>query len=144
MRRDRVLGLAVVAVSLAACTGGHRAAPNAATPAPTACPMGLPRSSSAHANALDRILYDHVPGWLPSGFGLAILYADHSAVWSDRRCREVELGVYGDGTMDPAVATVGLWRVTAETANGCGNLVLGSGACLDYQTKINHHVITVQ
>ena len=131
-------------MSVAACTGGGHAAPGAASPAPTSCPQGIHRSGVANVKDIDRVLYGHVPRWLPAGFGLLTLYADHSVVWSDRHCREVELGVYGDGDMDPAAAAVGRWRVIADAANGCGNTVLGRGRCLDYQTKIGHHVITVQ
>ena len=142
MRRLAFLG--TVAMSVAACTGGGHATSSAASPAPTACPQGIHRSGEADAKDIDHVLYGHVPRWLPAGFGLLTLYADHSAVWSDRRCREVELGVSGDGDLDPAVAAVGQWRVIADAANGCGNAVLGRGRCLDYQTKIDHHVITVQ
>lgn len=137
------MGVLVVAALTGACTKSHGLAPTAASPAPMPCPEPLPRAGSAAAGHLAAEMYGHVPGWLPPGFGLSILYKDHSAIWSDRRCREVRVGVYGDGQMDPAVGDVGQWRVIAD-ANGCGNAVLGRGRCLDYQTKIDHHIITVQ
>lgn len=138
------LPFALALLLVAACTGGHHATPTAASPAPTSCPQGIPRSGPAKTSNIDRVLDGHVPGWLPAGFGLLTLYQDHSAVWSDQRCREVELGVYGDGTTGPAANTVGRWRIVSDVPDGCGNAVLGRGRCLDYQTKIDHHVITVQ
>jgi hypothetical protein len=86
----------------------------------------------------------HFPRWLPDGFGLSAVYENGFASWSDSRCREVSVGVYGDGPGPTAGPTVGPWRVIADAEGGCYNAVLGKARCLDYQTKFGDHVVTVQ
>jgi hypothetical protein len=103
------------------------------------------RSSPVGTTEFVRLMEGYLPTWMPQGFGLLASYrAMQSAdgfggygIWSDDRCREVELTFNSIGRSSGPLPgdlrpSVGPWKVEADVPGGCSNQVLGKARCLDY------------
>ena len=128
------------------------------SPAPrTDCPTGLIRADSINTQEFVRQMQGYLPTWLPEGFGLLATFGwdgsmDGSAghgIWSDERCRKVELdfnpnwrssGRVMPGDVRPSV---GPWIVEADEPDECGNAVLGTGRCLRYSASTTEGLLTL-
>ena len=90
----------------------------------------------------------HVPHWLPEGFGLVATVSGGGGqvwgIWEDEDCRMVTV-YYSPGRIEPTPGPhVGPWTVTVDVAKGCGNAVLGTGRCLDYQANASNGSLGIQ
>jgi hypothetical protein len=61
------------------------------------------------------------------------------ATWSDRQCREVQVGVTFAAApfKPPAGHPVGNWTLTRDKPRGCSNAVLGKARCLTYLARLS-------
>jgi hypothetical protein len=142
MRRALVISVLL----MAGCTARDEAFPS---PAPTPCPDRIVRADIAATEDLDEQIQGHVPGYLPTGFGLANVWGEGErmfgmATWTDGRCREVTVGV-GPRLRSAEGVPIGEgWFLTVDVPGGCGNAVLGRGRCLRYMTIVEDGTIWVQ
>jgi hypothetical protein len=112
------------------------------------CPFGPPRASTVAARSLDGVMQDHIPRWLPAGMGLVEAFGPGEgslggAYFADGTCREIQLWFW-ESSDSGSGETMGSWRVEASGPRGCGNAVLGSGACIDYHARVDGGSIGVQ
>jgi hypothetical protein len=101
------------------------------------------RASLTRTSRLRAATYGHFPTWLPSDFRLSAVYENGTAWWSDHRCREVTVEVYGPGEQ-MAGPSVGRWHVWSDAPGRCSNQVLGVARCLGYQARFGGHRVTVE
>jgi Tol biopolymer transport system component len=119
-------------------------------PAPRECPIPMTRARTLPFLRLADRLEGHVPRWLPEGFGLAHAFGSGegyqaSGMWSDGRCRQVQVYLYPDPhTEIPAGPRVDDWVVVTNAPNQCANAVLGKARCLDYWARAEGGRLTVQ
>lgn len=66
------------------------------------------------------------------------------ATWTDDRCREVTVFSQSDGVSATPGRHIGPWIVTVDQPGGCGNFVLGSGACLGYEAPAADGSVGIQ
>jgi hypothetical protein len=112
--------------------------------APRDCPMALPRAPTITPEELPDAMGGHVPHWLPRRFGVANTFASDEgayagATWSDRRCRQVQVGVNLSSSplKPPSGHRVGAWTLTRDAPHGCFNAVLGKARCLVYLAPLS-------
>src|SRR2546425_9786691 len=90
----------------------------------------------------------HLPQWLPTGFGLVGAWSGSSheawAIWANAECREVRISFSGSATDKSAGSRLGLWTVTVDAADQCGNAVLGLGRCLGYEAPTSPGIVGIQ
>lgn len=106
--------------------------------------MGLALLRGRHVvepSEVIRLMDDHVPTWLPSGFGLTGAWTDTRqtwVLWSDRRCRSVTVTFTHDrgGT--------GAWTVDYDKPHACGNQVVGMVECISYSVSATGGHVNVQ
>jgi hypothetical protein len=111
------------------------------------CPFGPPRASTVPAGSLGDVMQGHVPRWLPSGMGLVEAFgpgegSQGGAYFADGQCREIQLWFWNSSEI--AGEAMGPWRVEASGPHGCGNAILGNGACIDYHARVDGGSIGVQ
>jgi len=155
-----VLVVTVVVVSQARGSRFHRSFPIAVfQPAPRFCPRSIGLLSNGTREIFGRghivdSMAGHVPGWLPTGFGLSDAFGgpegDYSRFvgprvtsqawtdWSDGRCRSVTVSYYQGWKAKPA------WHLEYDKANQCGNYVMGMGRCIGYTAGVRDGVVSVQ
>jgi hypothetical protein len=88
-----------------------------------------------------RIMGDHVPAWLPPGFGLSRAWDDATgpwALWSDQHCRSVSV-TFSHGGEAPTS-----WTVGYDKPHACGNSIMGMGECIGYAVSAAGGAINVQ
>lgn len=148
MRGDRaLLGGGVVLLMLVSCTSttvhkDRSPLPNIAlSPAPHTCPLGVLRGSFAKSPDVISLLHDHLPTWLPAGFGLSGALSDSAgarAFWSDQTCRLVSVSLSSAGHGP------GSWTVTYDKPHACGSFVMGLGECIGYSIGTSDGEVDVQ
>jgi hypothetical protein len=112
--------------------------------APRQCPAGHVLEPKIGPDELPVALRGHLPHWLPFGFGVAVAFAAESgdnagATWSDRRCRQVQVGINFTSSPfnPPSGHRVGAWILTSDAPHGCFNAVLGKARCLTYLARLS-------
>jgi hypothetical protein len=112
--------------------------------APTQCPAGVVREPTIGPDALPAAMRGRLPHWLPFGFGVSIAFAaangkSAGATWSDRRCRQVQVGVTFSSSpfQLPSGHRVGAWTLADDDPRGCGNAVLGKARCIVYLARLS-------
>lgn len=150
LRTQRVR-LMVVLLALAACTSSPNsstAVPNQIfSPAPHACTVGLGLMRGQPVNdpaEVTRLLGNHLPTWLPSGFGFTGAWDGGStgawAVWSDQDCRSMTVS-FNEGRH---ATTTPSWVVGYDKPRACGNEVMGMGECIGYSRASTDGDLSVQ
>ena len=112
-------------------------APNLLASAPQECAVptdvvdnddSLGRSERARPPWLE----GHVPRWLPNGFGLltwSLPPGGTAGVWTDDRCRQIELVIFEGNPGSPVADRVGDWAVLAKP---CASDHAAEVLCLEY------------
>lgn len=143
------MSLMMLGLILAACTSsspGRVAAIPATLRAspPRACPVGVGDSRGTRVASPAQMLqnmHGHVPGWLPSGFGLVGAWTAKASawlVWSDRHCRGVSVTFIGQDGGPTS------WRLEYNEPHQCGNYVMGMGRCIGYERAATGGQLSVQ
>jgi hypothetical protein len=124
--------------------------PSIPAAAPRDCPIGLAVLRGAHvptAMTLE-VMKEHVPHWLPDGFGLIGTWHQENgaawAMWADNDCRELTIFYDPHRVSATPGPQVGSWTVTADAARGCANAILGTARCLQYQTNASDGSLGIQ
>jgi hypothetical protein len=146
--RRPVLALSVSALLWTACT---TATPSIHVPsAPRECHLGPIRERIVPANELpDRIGW-HLPRWLPKGFGLAYAFQVRGGgetgggVWTDNRCREVEVRITSHESGSPQGERIEDWWIEYDAPGECGNPELGRARCLGYAARVDEGRLRVR
>lgn len=143
--RRLIAGALILAVS---CTSTTAPRP-VLSPAPRDCPWGLVRAGPVTPSEFVRMIGGHAPTDLPGDFGLvfAVGRGDGyrtAALWADSNCRQVFLALWPREESIPDGPKVGIWTVTDDVPDACGNGVLGTGRCLNYRATFSEGTIGVQ
>jgi hypothetical protein len=94
-------------------------------PAPTGCESGFVRASPISPGQIEKTTAGHFPTWLPSGFGLQQAYGEGdgqraTVLWTDEKCRLVELLVGPSPRDYPGGPHVGRWTLFDRSDASCG------------------------
>ena len=112
--------------------------------APRECPFGLglrEGNQIKEGSDLIRLMNDHIPVWLPSGFGLSGAWdASYGTwgVWTDRSCRTVTV------TFSPDHSGPSSWTTDYDKPHACGNQAMGMGECIGYSVMASGGSLNVQ
>jgi hypothetical protein len=130
--------------------GGARAGSTRFDPlkaAPRPCPDGLSRRGGGTPAQFALRMQGHLPNWLPAGFGLLNSggLPGHTpfGIWSDARCREIELvlvrgGAFASSPVSIHVWPVGSWLMLFGAPGGCPR---GADKCFDYKAYVRNNVL---